>query len=218
VRIVIADDAVILREGLVRLLTELEMEVVGTAGDASELLRIVAAKKPHVAIVDIRMPPTHTDEGLQAARTIRERWPEIGVIILSQHVRPAYALELLRDGAEGIGYLLKERVSDLEELRTSIERVAAGGTALDPSVISQFVSKQSRSSDPLADLSARELDVLKLMAEGRSNKAIGERLWITQHTVEKHVKSIFAKLRLPPAEDDHRRVLAVIAYLDDRAS
>lgn len=215
-RIVIADDAVILREGLVRILTELGIEVVGVAGDASELLRLVSAEKPDVAVVDIRMPPTHTDEGLQASRTIRERWPGTGVIILSQHVRPAYVLELLRDGAEGIGYLLKERVSDLEELRASIERVAAGGTALDPSVVTQFVTRQSRSSDPLADLTARELDVLKLMAEGRSNKAIGERLWITQHTVEKHVKSIFAKLRLPPTEDDHRRVLAVVAYLDAR--
>lgn len=215
-RIVIADDAVILREGLVRILTELGIEVVGVAGDASELLRLVSAEKPDVAVVDIRMPPTHTDEGLQASRTIRERWPGTGVIILSQHVRPAYVLELLRDGAEGIGYLLKERVSDLGELRASIERVAAGGTALDPSVVTQFVTRQSRSSDPLADLTARELDVLKLMAEGRSNKAIGERLWITQHTVEKHVKSIFAKLRLPPTEDDHRRVLAVVAYLDAR--
>ncbi|MFN8224738.1 MAG: response regulator transcription factor [Gaiellales bacterium] len=215
-RVVVADDAVILREGLVRLLTELGIEVVGSAGDGSELLRLVAREQPDVAVVDIRMPPTHTDEGLRAAREIRSRWPGVGVLILSQHVRPAYALELLRGGAEGVGYLLKERVSDLEELRTAIERIASGGTALDPTVVSQFVSRQSRDRDPLADLSERELDVLKLMAEGRSNKAIGERLWITQHTVEKHVKSIFGKLRLPPTADDHRRVLAVVAYLEGR--
>lgn len=215
-RVVVADDAVILREGLSRLLAELGVDVVGMAGDGTELLRLVEEQRPDVAVVDIRMPPTHTDEGLRAAKEIRERWPEVGILILSQHVRPAYALELLQGGAEGVGYLLKERVSDLDELRAAVDRVASGGTALDPAVVSQLVGRAGRTDDRLEDLTDREREVLQLMAEGRSNRAIGQRLWITEHTVEKHVKSIFAKLLLPATADDHRRVLAVVAYLDGR--
>lgn len=215
-RVVIADDALILREGLARLLTELEIEVVGAAADGDELLRLVETEQPDAAIIDIRMPPTHTDEGLQAAKLIRERWPTVGVLILSQHVRSAYALELLQDGAEGIGYLLKERVSDLDELRAAVDRVANGGTALDPAVVSQLVGRPGRTGDHLDELTGREREVLQLMAEGRSNRAIGQRLWITEHTVEKHVKNIFGKLLLPATADDHRRVLAVVAYLDSR--
>ena len=215
-RVVVADDALILREGLSRLLSELGIDVVGAARDGGELLLLVEELQPDVAVVDIRMPPTHSDEGLQAAREIRERWPGVGILILSQHVRPAYALELLKGGAEGVGYLLKERVSDLDELRAAIDRVASGGTALDPAVVSQLVGRPGRPDDRLEDLTDREREVLQLMAEGRSNKAIGERLWITEHTVEKHVKNIFGKLLLPATVDDHRRVLAVVAYLDSR--
>lgn len=215
-RVVVADDALILREGVARLLAELGVDVVGAAADGDELLRLVEDTQPDVAIIDIRMPPTHSDEGLRAARQIRERWPGVGILILSQHVRPAYALELLQDGAEGIGYLLKERVSDLDELRAAVDRVAGGGTALDPAVVAQLVGRPARSDDRLEDLTDREREVLQLMAEGRSNKAIGQHLWISEHTVEKHVKSIFAKLLLPATADDHRRVLAVVTYLDGR--
>jgi DNA-binding NarL/FixJ family response regulator len=216
VRVVVADDAVILREGLARLLEEAGFDVVGTAAEAEDLLSLVERVSPDVAIVDIRMPPTHTDEGLRAARTIQERWPEVGVLVLSQYVRPGYALELLSGRAERVGYLLKERVSDLGDLAASVRRVGEGGSVLDPSVVEQLVARPRRSPDPLDDLSEREREVLALMAEGRSNKAIAERLWITEHTVEKHVKSIFAKLRLPATLDDHRRVLAVLTYLDSR--
>ena len=215
-RVVVADDAVILREGLARLLEEAGFDVVGTAAEAEDLLSLVERVSPDVAIVDIRMPPTHTDEGLRAARTIQERWPEVGVLVLSQYVRPGYALELLSGRAERVGYLLKERVSDLGDLAASVRRVGEGGSVLDPSVVEQLVARPRRSPDPLDDLSEREREVLALMAEGRSNKAIAERLWITEHTVEKHVKSIFAKLRLPATLDDHRRVLAVLTYLDSR--
>jgi DNA-binding NarL/FixJ family response regulator len=159
------------------------------------------------------MPPTHTDEGLRAAKVVRARWPETGILVLSQYVQPSYALELLSQGTEGIGYLLKDRVSDLEELSTSVRRIGEGGSVLDPSVVAQLVGRRRTADDPLAELSSRELEVLALMAEGRSNKAIAERLFITEHTVEKRVKSIFATLRLPQSADDHRRVLAVIAYL-----
>ncbi len=215
-RVVIADDAVILREGLARLLAEVGMTVVGQAADAEELLAAVAAEKPDVAVVDIRMPPTHTDEGLRAAREIRRRHPEVGILVLSQFARPSYALELLADGAEGVGYLLKDRVSDLAELAESLRRIAAGGSVLDPSVVSQLVGRPLRGRDPLEDLTPRELDVLDLMAQGRSNKAIGEGLTIAEHTVEKHVKSIFGKLRIPSGGDDHRRVLAVLRFLESR--
>lgn len=213
-QVVVADDAVILREGLARLLTEAGFEVVGLAGDAEELFTLVEELHPNVAIVDIRMPPTHTDEGLRAAKAIRERWPETGVLVLSQHVRAAYALELLSDGTDGIGYLLKERVSDLDELASSVERIGQGGSALDPIVVEQLVGRPRRSDDALEHLTDREREVLALMAEGRSNRAIAQQLFVTEHTVEKHVKNIFATLRLPPSADDHRRVLAVLTFLN----
>ena len=213
-RVVVADDAVILREGLARLLTEAGFEVVGLAGDADELFTLVERLRPDVAVVDIRMPPTHTDEGLRAAKSIRERWPDTGVLVLSQHVRASYALELLSDGTDGVGYLLKERVSDLAELASSVERIGNGGSALDPAVVEQLVGRPRRSDDALEHLTDREREVLALMAEGRSNKAIAQQLFVTEHTVEKHVKNIFATLRLPPSPDDHRRVLAVVTYLN----
>jgi len=215
-RVVVADDAVILREGLARLLTEAGLEIAGLAGDADELVLLVERERPDVAIVDIRMPPTHTDEGLRAAKEIRARAPATGILVLSQHVRASYALELLSEGSEGVGYLLKERVSDLRELASSIERVAHGGSVLDPLVVEQLVGRSRAGDDPLEHLTAREREVLSLMAEGRSNKAIATRLFVTEHTVEKHVKSIFATLRLPLSPDDHRRVLAVVTYLDAR--
>jgi DNA-binding NarL/FixJ family response regulator len=213
VRVVIADDSVLLREGVSRLLVEAGFEVVGQAGDADELLREVAEKEPDVAIVDIRMPPTHTDEGLRAARELRRRYPELGVLVLSQYVRPSYAFELLADDARGVGYLLKDRVSDLHDLSDAVERVGKGGSVLDPSVVAQLVGRRRQGHDPIDDLSLREREVLALMAEGRSNRAIAERLFITERTVEKHVRSILAKLRIPESQGDHRRVLAVLAYL-----
>jgi DNA-binding NarL/FixJ family response regulator len=213
VRVVLADDAVILREGLARLLVEAGFEVVGQAADAAELLEQIDSTSPDVAIVDIRMPPTHTDEGLQAAAEIRAEHPSVGILVLSQYARPSYALELLSNGTEGIGYLLKDRVSDLEELASSVRRVGEGGSVLDPSVVAQLVERPRSGNDPLEDLTEREREVLSLMAEGRSNKAIGQRLFITEHTVEKHVKNILGKLRLPESPDDHRRVLAVLTYL-----
>jgi DNA-binding NarL/FixJ family response regulator len=212
-RVVIADDSVLLREGVSRLLAEAGFEVVGQAGDADELLREVEEKAPDVAIVDIRMPPTHTDEGLQAARELRSRHPSLGVLVLSQYVRPSYAFELLADDARGVGYLLKDRVSNLHELSDAVTRVGEGGSVLDPSVVSQLVGRRRQGHDPVDDLSDREREVLALMAEGRSNRAIAERLFITERTVEKHVKSIFGKLALPASADAHRRVLAVLAYL-----
>jgi DNA-binding NarL/FixJ family response regulator len=215
-RVVVADDAVILREGLARLLTEAGFEVAGLAGDADELFVLVERDRPDVAIVDIRMPPTHTDEGLRAAKAIKERWPQTGVLVLSQYVRASYALELLSDGTDGLGYLLKERVSDLGELASSVERIGNGGSALDPAVVEQLVGRPRRSDDALEHLSDREREVLALMAEGRSNKAIAEQLFVTEHTVEKHVKSILGTLRLPQSPDDHRRVLAVLTYLHSR--
>jgi DNA-binding NarL/FixJ family response regulator len=213
VRVVIADDSVLLREGVSRLLVEAGFEVVGQASDADELLREVAEKEPDVAIVDIRMPPTHTDEGLRAARELRRRHPELGILVLSQYVRPSYAFELLADDARGVGYLLKDRVSDLHDLSDAVERVGKGGSVLDPSVVAQLVGRRRQGHDPIDDLSEREREVLALMAEGRSNRAIAERLFITERTVEKHVRSILAKLRIPESQEDHRRVLAVLAYL-----
>ena len=212
-RVVVADDAVILREGLSRLLVEAGFEVVGQAADADQLLEQIEATAPDVAIVDIRMPPTHTDEGLRAAAEIRARHPGVGILVLSQYARPSYAIELLANGTEGVGYLLKDRVSDLEELASSVRRVGEGGSVLDPSVVAQLVERPRPGRDPLEELTEREREVLSLMAEGRSNKAIGQRLFITEHTVEKHVKSIFGKLRLPASGDDHRRVLAVLTFL-----
>jgi DNA-binding NarL/FixJ family response regulator len=213
VRVVIADDSVLLREGVSRLLAEAGFEVVGQAADADELLREVEDKAPDVAIVDIRMPPTHTDEGLQAARALRARHPTLGVLVLSQYVRPSYAFELLEDDARGVGYLLKDRVSDLDELADAVRRVGEGGSVLDPSVVSQLVGRRRQGHDPVEDLSDREREVLALMAEGRSNRAIAERLFITERTVEKHVKRILQKLGIPASAEDHRRVLAVLAFL-----
>jgi DNA-binding NarL/FixJ family response regulator len=213
VRVVIADDSVLLREGVSRLLAEAGFEVVGQAADADELLREVEDKTPDVAIVDIRMPPTHTDEGLQAARVLRARHPALGVLVLSQYVRPSYAFELLEDDARGVGYLLKDRVSDLDELADAVRRVGEGGSVLDPSVVSQLVGRRRQGHDPVDDLSEREREVLALMAEGRTNRAIAERLFITERTVEKHVKSILQKLGIPASAEDHRRVLAVLAFL-----
>ncbi len=211
-RVVLADDSVLLREGIARLLADAGFEVVGQAGDPDQLLLKVRSYSPDVAIVDIRMPPTHTDEGLRAAREIRERYPATGVLVLSQYVEADYALELLSESAEGVGYLLKDRVSDVGEFAAAVRRVGEGGSALDPTVVSQLVGRR-RKDDPLADLSPREREVLELMAEGRSNQAICDRLFITQRAVEKHVTSIFAKLRLPADAGDHRRVLAVLTYL-----
>lgn len=215
-RVALADDAVLLREGLARLLAEAGFEVVGLAADGEELLALVERAQPDVAIVDIRMPPTHTDEGLQAAKEIRRRWPAVGLLVLSQHVNARYALELLSSGTDGIGYLLKERVSDLSELSSSVNRVGQGGSVLDPAVVGELVGRRRQAGDPLERLTEREREVLALMAEGRSNRAIAERLFVTEHTVEKHVRSIFGALTLPPSADDHRRVLAVIAYLEAR--
>ena len=215
-RVALADDAVILREGLSRLLQEAGFEVVGLASDGDELLELVARELPDLAIVDIRMPPTNTDEGLRAAKVIRERWPQIGILVLSQHVNTRYALELLSAGTDGVGYLLKERVSDLDELSSSVNRVGTGGSVLDPVVVGELVGRRRQAGNPLERLTDREREVLALMAEGRSNRAIAERLFVTDHTVEKHVKSIFGSLALPQSPDDHRRVLAVITYLNSQ--
>lgn len=212
VRVVLADDSVLLREGIARLLEDAGFEIVAQSGTADDLLRHVGMHKPDVALVDIRMPPTQTDEGLRAAQEIRERWPDTGVLVLSQYVEPAYAMELLGENAEGVGYLLKDRVSDVDEFAAAVRRVAEGGSALDPAVVSQLVGRRRR-DDPLDELTPREREVLELMAEGRSNQAIAERLVITLRAVEKHVTSIFSKLRLPATAEDHRRVLAVLTYL-----
>jgi DNA-binding NarL/FixJ family response regulator len=214
VRVVLADDSLLLREGLARLLKEAGFEVVGQAGTGKELLEQVDATHPDVAIVDIRMPPTHTDEGVRAAHEIRARHPGVAVLVLSQFVRPSYALELLSGGTEGLGYLLKDRVSDLDQLASSVRRVADGESVLDPLVVEQLVSRPRSGPNPLDDLTEREREVLELMAQGRSNQAIGQQLYITEHTVEKHVKNILGKLRIPTSADDHRRVLAVLTYLN----
>jgi DNA-binding NarL/FixJ family response regulator/class 3 adenylate cyclase len=209
---VIADDSTLLREGLARLLEEAGIDVLGQARDAAELLLHVRSYHPDVAIVDIRMPPTQTDEGIRAAQEIRAKYPGTGVLVLSQHVAHVYAVELLADSAEGLGYLLKDRVSEVEEFMAAVRRVADGGSALDPHVVAELVGR-NRGDDPLARLSPREREVLELMAEGRSNHAIGRRLFISPRAVEKHVTNIFTKLRLPAAPEDHRRVLAVLRFL-----
>ncbi len=211
-RVVLADDSVLLREGVARILEDAGFDVVGQAGSRDDLLLKVRSYSPDVAVVDIRMPPTHTDEGLQAAKEIRTRYPSVGVLVLSQYVEPDYAMELLSESAEGVGYLLKDRISDVKEFAAAVRRVAEGGSALDPSVVSQLVGRR-RGDDPLSDLTPREREVLELMAEGRSNQGIAEQLVVTERAVEKHVTSIFAKLRLPAAAEDHRRVLAVLAFL-----
>jgi DNA-binding NarL/FixJ family response regulator/class 3 adenylate cyclase len=211
-RVVLADDSVLLREGIARLLADAGFEVVGQSEDPDDLMLKVRSYSPDVAVVDIRMPPTQTDEGLRAAQQIREAHPGVGVLVLSQYVEPAYAMELLAESAEGVGYLLKDRVSDIDEFAAAVRRVAEGGSALDPALVTQLVGRR-RQHGPLDELTAREREVLELMAEGRSNQAIGERLFITPRAVEKHITSIFGKLRLPPAPEDHRRVLAVLAFL-----
>jgi DNA-binding NarL/FixJ family response regulator len=211
-RVVVADDSVLLREGVVRLLEENGFDVVAQAGDAEDLIRKVKAHKPDVAVVDIRMPPTNTDDGLRAALEIRAELPDTGVLVLSQYVEEGYALDLVGESAGGVGYLLKDRVADVERFVDSVKRVADGGSALDPEVVSQLVGR-ARRDDPLEELTPREREVLGLMAEGRSNHAIAEHMIVTERAVEKHVTSIFVKLDLPPAPEDHRRVLAVLAFL-----
>jgi DNA-binding NarL/FixJ family response regulator len=214
VRVVIADDSVLLREGAVRILQEAGIEVVGQAGDAEDLLRKVRAHRPDVAIVDIRMPPTNVDEGLQAAETLRAELPEIGVLVLSQYVEESYAQRLMANGTEGVGYLLKDRVADIDRFVEGVRRVAEGGSVLDPEVVSQMLGRR-RADGPLDTLTPRERDVLEAMAEGQTNRAIAERLSVTERAVERHVTAIFEKLGLSAADGGHRRVLAVLAYLRD---
>ena len=212
IRVVLADDSVLLREGLARLLEESGFEVAGQSGDAEDLLRKVGAHKPDVAVVDVRMPPSHTDEGLRAAHQIRADHPGVGVLVLSQYVEEAYALELLSESTERTGYLLKDRVADIDTFTDAVRRVAGGGSALDPEVVALLLGRRRR-EDPLEALTPREREVLGLMAEGRSNAAIAAELVVTERAVEKHVTSIFTKLDLTPAAEDHRRVLAVLRYL-----
>jgi len=212
-RVIVADDSVLLREGVVRLLTESGFDVVGQAGDGEELMRKVRAHKPDVAVVDVRMPPSHTDEGLRAAREIRAELPGVAVLVLSQYVEVAYARELLAESAEGLGYLLKDRVADVDTLADAVRRVGGGGSVLDPDVVSQMLGR-GRREDPLAQLSPREREVLALMAEGRTNAAIAAELVVTERAIEKHVTGIFAKLDLVAGGDEHRRVLAVLRFLD----
>jgi DNA-binding NarL/FixJ family response regulator len=214
VRVVVADDDVLLREGLASLLDRSGFEVVGQAGDAAELLCLVRESRPQLAVVDIRMPPTHTTEGLDAARVIRTESPDTAILVLSAHVDVEHATELLASG-RAIGYLLKSRVTDVADFVDTVERIAKGASVVDPALVQELVSARRR-NDPLAVLSAREREVLMQMAEGRSNAGIARRLWVTEGTVEKHVRSILTKLNLPETGDDHRRVLAVITYLEAR--
>ncbi|MET4166841.1 MULTISPECIES: response regulator [Gordonia] len=211
-RVALADDDVLLREGVASLLTTAGMEVVGQAGDADELLAVVTDRRPDLAVVDIRMPPGHTAEGLDAALRIRREYPEIGILLLSAHVDVEHALELL-EGGRGIGYLLKSRVTDVNDFVDTVQRIANGASVMDPALVHELVAARRR-DDPLEVLSAREREVLTLMAEGLSNAGIGRRLWITEGTVEKHVRSILTKLDLSETPDDHRRVRAVIVFLD----
>jgi DNA-binding NarL/FixJ family response regulator len=214
-RVTVAEDSVLLREGLSRLLAEAGFEIVDAVGDGEALLRSIAVQQPDVVVADVRMPPSHSDEGLRAALVIRSRWPDVAVLVLSQYVEERYATELLAGDTRGVGYLLKDRVADVETFVDALHRVRAGGTALDPEVVSQIFAR-SRRAAPLATLTPRERDVLALMAEGRSNNGIAHRLYITEGAVEKHVRSILMKLHLPTTEDDHRRVLAVVTYLEAR--
>ncbi len=213
-RVVLADDDVLLREGLASLLDRAGLQVLGQAGDGAALIELVRETRPDVAVVDIRMPPTRRTEGLQAAQEIRQEFPAIGILVLSGHVEVEHAMELLTSG-RGLGYLLKARVSDVAEFLDTLDRIAKGATVVDPALVHELVSARRR-NDPLAALSSREREVLALMAEGRSNAGIARRLWVTEGTVEKHVRSILAKLDLPETEEDHRRVLAALAFLDSR--
>jgi len=214
VQVVVADDDVLLREGLASLLDRSGFDVVGQAADAAELLALVRERKPQLVVVDIRMPPTHSTEGLDAARVIREELPDTGILVLSAHVDVEHATELLASG-HGIGYLLKTRVTDVADFVDTLERISKGASVVDPALVQELVSARRR-DDPLAVLSPREQEVLMLMAEGRSNAGIARRLWVTEGTVEKHVRSILTKLNLPETGDDHRRVRAVITYLEAR--
>jgi DNA-binding NarL/FixJ family response regulator len=213
-RVVLAEDDVLLREGLASLLQRSGFEVVGQAGDATRLLALVAEQTPDLVVVDIRMPPTHTAEGLDAARQIRQQQPQIGILVLSAHVEVDHAMELLASG-RGVGYLLKSRVTDVEEFLDTLGRIARGGSVVDPTLVAELVAARHR-DDPLAELSAREREVLALMAEGRSNAGIARRLWVTEGTVEKHVRAVLSKLPLAESSEDHRRVLAVLTYLESR--
>ena len=211
-RVVVAEDSVLLREGIVMLLENAGFDVVAQAGDAEDLVRKVGAHKPDVAIVDVRMPPTNTDDGLRAAIKLRARQPGLGVLVLSQYVEPAYAQALVVDSAEGVGYLLKDRIGDVDRFIEAVRRVGSGGSALDPEVVRHLMGR-STGRDALAPLTARERETLELMAEGRSNRAIAETFGISERAVEKNVTSIFGKLGLTHTPDDHRRVLAVLTYL-----
>jgi DNA-binding NarL/FixJ family response regulator len=213
-RVAIAEDDVLLRQGLAALLREGGYDVVGQASDAADLIDLVRREHPDVAIIDIRMPPTHTTEGLEAARTIREELPDVAILVLSAHIEVEHAMDLLGAG-RGIGYVLKTRLGDVDELTDTLERIGSGGSVIDPTLVEELV-RARRARDPLEDLTAREREVLALMAEGRSNAGIARILWLAAGTVEKHVRSIFQKLRLPDAPDDHRRVLAVIAFLGSK--
>jgi serine/threonine-protein kinase PknK len=211
-RVVVAEDDVLLREGVASLLDRSGFEVVGQAGNGDELLELVRERRPDLVLVDIRMPPTHSTEGLDAARVIRTEVPETGIVVLSAHVEVEHAMELLASG-ERTGYLLKSRITDVDEFIETLERIAKGGSVVDPALVQELVDAR-RTDDPLAELTARERDVLALMAEGRSNAGIARQLWVTEGTVEKHVHSVLGKLPLPATEDDHRRVLAVITFLE----
>jgi DNA-binding NarL/FixJ family response regulator len=213
-RVVLAEDDVLLREGLASLLDRAGFQVVGQAGDATQLLTLVGDHSPELVVVDIRMPPSHTTEGLEAAQQIRQQQPQTAILVLSAHVEVDHAMQLLASG-QRIGYLLKSRVTDVEEFLDTLHRVAKGGSVVDPALVAELVTARRR-NDPLGVLSEREREVLALMAEGRSNAGIARRLWVTEGTVEKHVRSILTKLTLPEAHDDHRRVLAVLTYLDSR--
>ncbi|EST33101.1 hypothetical protein N566_19650 [Streptomycetaceae bacterium MP113-05] len=211
--VVIAEDSVLLRTGLAKLLADEDIDVVGQAGDGDALLSLVADLDPDLCLVDVRMPPTHTDEGLRAALTLRAAEPRRPIVVLSQYVEAKWAAQLLAHGSEGLGYLLKDRVADVDDFVATLHRVSAGGTALDPDVISQIFAG-SRKPDSLGSLTARETEVLGLMAEGLSNNGLAKRLFITERAVEKHIRSIFTKLDLLPGEEEHRRVRAVLQYLD----
>ncbi len=211
-RTLIAEDSVLLRAGLARLLEDAGHEVVAQVGDGEGLLRAVAESQPDVAVIDVRMPPTHTDEGVRAALVLRSQWPDVGLLVLSQYVEERYATDLLARDARGVGYLLKDRVADVDDFLEALARVGQGGTVLDPEVVAQLLVRSRRAS-PLAGLTPRESEVLALMAEGRSNAAIADTLVVTEGAVEKHVRSIFTRLDLPPDQGDHRRVLAVLRYL-----